>query len=53
MIWSDMYFRLGSKTGEYYDLECDIPEDIIKEIPDIGLIYWIYYHDDYEFYDTS
>ena len=20
MIWSDMYFRLGSKTGEYYDL---------------------------------
>lgn len=52
MIWSDMYFRLGSKTGEYYDLECDIPEDIIKEIPDIGLIYWDYYHDDYEFYDT-
>lgn len=35
MIWSDMYFRLGSKTGNYYDLKCDIPKDIIKEIPNI------------------
>ena len=51
MIWSDMYFRLGSRTGEYYDRDCVIPEDIAKGIPkDVGLVYWDYYHTDRDFY---
>lgn len=52
MIWSDMYFRLGSKQGSYYDLEADIPEDVVKSIPDTQLVYWDYYHTDVDFYRT-
>ena len=25
MLWSDMYFRMGSKTGAYYDTESVVP----------------------------
>ena len=50
MIWSDMYFRLGSKTNDYYDRNCVIPPDVSKKIPpDIELVYWDYYND-YDFY---
>jgi hexosaminidase len=53
MIWSDMYFRLGSKTGNYYDLEADIPEDVIQSIPkNVQLVYWDYYHEDEAFYEA-
>ncbi len=51
MIWSDMFFRLGSKTGDYYDLESQIPEDIIEKIPKgVRFVYWDYYHKDEAFY---
>lgn len=51
MIWSDMYFRLGSKTGAYYDIEADIPEDIKQNVPkEVDLVYWDYYNHDEEFY---
>lgn len=51
MIWSDMYFRLGSKTGNYYDLDSIIPDEVIGEIPeDVEMVYWDYYHDSREFY---
>lgn len=51
MIWSDMYFRLGSRTHEYYDREAVIPEDVKKAIPpDVDLVYWDYYHLDSDFY---
>lgn len=52
MIWSDMYFRLGSKFGGYYDLDAKIPQDVIKSIPNSQLVYWDYYHSDEEFYRT-
>lgn len=52
MLWSDMYFRLGSKIGSYYDLEANIPEEVIDSIPDAQLVYWDYYHTDVEFYRT-
>lgn len=52
MIWSDMYFRLGSKTGGYYDLEAEIPEDVISSIPNTQLVYWDYYHAEEDFYTT-
>lgn len=51
MIWSDMYFRMGSKTGQYYDKDCVIPKDVVKAIPGKAeLVYWDYYHPDKEFY---
>lgn len=52
MIWSDMYFRLGSENGDYYDLDATIPEDIKASIPDTQLVYWDYYHTDKDFYRT-
>lgn len=53
MIWSDMYFRLGSKNGNYYDLNAHIPEDVIDSMPkDVQMVYWDYYHTDEEFYRT-
>ena len=51
IMWSDMFFRLGSKMDEYYDLEADIPERAIAEIPDVDLCYWDYYHADDEMYE--
>ncbi len=51
MIWSDMYFRLGSKNNGYYDLDSVIPASIISSIPDdLKIVYWDYYHDDTQFY---
>ena len=51
MIWSDMYFRLGSATMHYYDKKCRIPKDVIAKIPkDVELVYWDYYHENSDFY---
>ncbi len=51
MIWSDMYFRLGSKTGGYYDLEAEIPDQVISGMPQkLQFVYWDYYHEDPSFY---
>ncbi|MFA7160851.1 MAG: family 20 glycosylhydrolase [Kiritimatiellia bacterium] len=51
MIWSDMYFRLGSPNHSYYDPKCKIPKDVIAKIPRAAeLVYWDYYHDDEGFY---
>lgn len=51
MMWSDMYFRAGSRTGAYYDLECEIPESVIEALPkDVQFVYWDYYHYDEAFY---
>lgn len=52
MMWSDMYFRLGSKTHEYYDENCVIPKEVIQSASEnIDLVYWDYYHKTEEFYD--
>jgi len=52
MIWSDMYFRLGSKTDDYYDKQIVIPPDVVKKIPkDVQLVYWDYYHLGTDFYE--
>jgi hypothetical protein len=52
MIWSDMYFRLGSKTNQYYDRATVISDEVAQKIPnDVELVYWDYYHLDEAFYD--
>jgi hexosaminidase len=51
MIWSDMYFRLGSNERKYYDPDWRLPEGVARNIPaDVRLVYWDYYHEDREFY---
>jgi len=52
MIWSDMYFRVASKTHDYYDLDAVIPESVKQALPQgLQLVYWDYYHDDQAFYN--
>ena len=51
IMWSDMFFRLGSEKGWYYDLDAKIPGDLHKKIPeDITLAYWDYYNTDKKMY---
>lgn len=51
MMWSDMYFRLASPTGGYYDAPA-IPEEVVARAPeDIGLVYWDYYSMDEDIYE--
>ncbi len=52
IMWSDMFFRLGSKKNDYYDLEAVVPQHVIDSIPQVDLCYWDYYHEDEAFYDT-
>ena len=52
MIWSDMYFRLGSASRDYYDSCAVIPDEVRETIPrNIELVYWDYYHTDPGIYD--
>ncbi len=51
IMWSDMFFRLGSAKNDYYDEACDIPQAVIDAIPPVDLCYWDYYHTDEAFYD--
>lgn len=51
MMWSDMFFRLGSKQNAYYDPEIVIPDEVIRMIPNVDMVYWDYYHNDQSFYD--
>ena len=52
MIWSDMYFRLGSASRDYYDSGAVIPDGVRETIPrNIELVYWDYYHTDPGIYD--
>lgn len=51
MMWSDMYFRIGSRINDYYDPEAKIPDDVPGRIPrGVDLVYWDYYHSDPAFY---
>ena len=50
MMWSDMFFTLGSKTGDYYDLDADIPERVTDALPEVDLCYWDYDHMEKDFY---
>ena len=37
MMWSDMFFRLGSKTGDYYDFDAHFFIFPIRQSPNIFL----------------
>lgn len=50
MMWSDMFFRLG--TGTYYRYNFDFPETLKENIPDVEIVYWDYYHDRESTYDN-
>ncbi|WP_139892507.1 beta-N-acetylhexosaminidase [Bacillus sp. D386] len=51
MIWSDMYFRLASKEGNYYDFDSTLLEEVKQSIPNVKMVYWDYYHEEESFYE--
>lgn len=51
MMWSDMYLRMSSPTGGYYDAPDQLPQEVLDAAsPDVTLVYWDYYHDTHEEY---
>ena len=43
MMWSDMYFRNGSPTHQYYDESIVIPDGVAAKIPEgVELVFWHY-----------
>ena len=51
MMWSDMFFRLGSPANDYYDLDNHVPDSVIASLPPVEQVYWDYYHTEEDFYD--
>ncbi len=51
IMWSDMFFRLGSKDNEYYDMSSRVPQSVIDALPDVDLCYWDYYHTAPDWYE--
>ena len=52
MMWSDMYFRMASPTRGYYDSPSVDPAVVSCVPADIMLIYWDYYHQTEEQYES-
>ncbi len=51
IMWSDMYFRMASPTHDYYD-DAPLTDEVKASVaPDVGLVYWDYYHEDPAVYD--
>lgn len=51
MMWSDMFFRLGT-GGAYYKYDFEFPKGTKEKLPEgIELAYWDYYHDNENTYD--
>lgn len=51
MIWGDMFFYKTSSTQDWLLPDMEMPENIVKSIPEnVNLVHWDYFHDDKEFY---
>ena len=46
MFFSDWF----SPTGDYYDPAVVIPPEVIQQIPAVNMVYWDYYHHDFQTY---
>lgn len=50
MIWCDMYYTPDDPL-EYYNPDAVIPQEALDSAPeDVGMVFWDYYHTDYEYY---
>ncbi len=51
VMWSDMFLKLASETGDSYSKKTEIPEYIIEQTPNqIQLMYWQYNSTDVDHY---
>lgn len=47
IMWSDMFFTLASKNGNYYDADASLPDEVYEKIPEnVSMAYWDYYNED-------
>ena len=53
MMWEDMFFKLNSKDENWYKSSDFLSDEIKALIPDVGLIYWDYYHFEQDVYDKK
>ncbi len=52
MMWSDMFFRVCSKNGGYFEESANLTDEIINSVPEgINLIMWNYWYDE-KLYDV-
>lgn len=55
MMWADMFFKLEADPSNgpvnWYDFQGYLSERVESLIPDVGLVYWDYYHKEREVYD--
>ncbi|MBQ8726088.1 MAG: beta-N-acetylhexosaminidase [Clostridia bacterium] len=54
IMWSDMFFRMANKGaygGDFGGKKVEMPESVIKNVPDVGLVFWDYYHTQKGHYD--
>ena len=52
IIWSDMFYRLGSANLDYYDPKAKADPSLAARIPkNVRLCYWDYYHDKRDYYE--
>jgi len=52
MMWSDMWFALGSASGDLYDPAAAIPPEVQARMPkNLDYVFWDYYHTDSAFYE--
>jgi hypothetical protein len=52
IIWSDMLYRIASKTHDYYDPEAKADPTLSNRIPkNVKLCYWDYYHSQQSYYE--
>ena len=42
IMYSDMYFKMYSKTGSQFDYDVEFPENISELVPNVDIAYWDY-----------
>ena len=52
-MWSDMFFRSINNGAYHVDENFRMPEELIKQIPEVELVYWDYYHKTKKGYDDN
>lgn len=52
VMWSDMFLKLASGTGDHYDKTTDLPDYIVNQLPkNVQYMYWQYNQVDRQHYE--
>lgn len=52
-MWSDMFFRPINNGAYYVDEKFEMPDELKKQIPEVELVFWDYYHKVKKGYDDN